>query len=177
MVYAGFWRRFGAFWLDLLVLLPWFGLTYWLGKETRLFALYNFVPGLLIDLWFNVYLVKRYGGTPGKLMLKIRIAKPDGSPVGYREAFLRHIVLVVLSMPGSVACVMALMEMSDAEFLALGFRERNLRIMELVPPWYEYVRNANSFWVLSEFIVLLTNERRRALHDFIGGTVVIKMDD
>ncbi|WP_255590049.1 hypothetical protein [Marinicella meishanensis] len=29
-------------------------------------------------------------------------------------------------------------------------------------------------WYWSELLVMLTNERRRALHDFIAGTVVIK---
>ena len=29
-------------------------------------------------------------------------------------------------------------------------------------------------WIWSELIVMLTNRRRRALHDFIAGTVVIR---
>lgn len=28
-------------------------------------------------------------------------------------------------------------------------------------------------WVFLEFVTMLTNPRRRALHDFIGGTVVV----
>jgi len=29
-------------------------------------------------------------------------------------------------------------------------------------------------WVYGELIVLLTNKKRRALHDFLAGTVVIR---
>jgi uncharacterized RDD family membrane protein YckC len=35
-------------------------------------------------------------------------------------------------------------------------------------------RTTNSLWIYSEFIVLLTNEKRRALHDFMAGTIVIE---
>ena len=31
-------------------------------------------------------------------------------------------------------------------------------------------------WTWSELIVMLTNRQRRALHDFIAGTVVIKKE-
>jgi hypothetical protein len=33
---------------------------------------------------------------------------------------------------------------------------------------------AMMIWALLEFITMLTNKRRRAIHDFIAGTVVIK---
>jgi uncharacterized RDD family membrane protein YckC len=36
---------------------------------------------------------------------------------------------------------------------------------------YGLVSNA---WTLSELVVLMLNRRRRALHDFIAGTVVIR---
>jgi uncharacterized RDD family membrane protein YckC len=31
-------------------------------------------------------------------------------------------------------------------------------------------------WIFSEFVVLLTNKKRRALHDFMAGTVVIRKE-
>ena len=76
----------GAYLLDFIVILPFTGLSYWLSDTSRMTQLIFFIPGLVFGLWFHVYLVKLYGGTPGKLMLKIRIARLDGSAVGYREA-------------------------------------------------------------------------------------------
>jgi len=32
----------------------------------------------------------------------------------------------------------------------------------------------NNIWVYSEFIVLLTNNRKRAIQDYIAGTVIVK---
>ncbi|WP_233080718.1 RDD family protein [Rheinheimera soli] len=86
MQYAGFWRRFGAFWLDALFMVPVMALTVWGNEQARLFQLYWLLPGLAFGLWFNLYLVKKYGGTPGKLLLDIKITKIDGSDLGYKEA-------------------------------------------------------------------------------------------
>jgi uncharacterized RDD family membrane protein YckC len=39
-------------------------------------------------------------------------------------------------------------------------------------PYSKWIRSADGIWGWSEIIVLLTNEKRRALHDFLAGTVV-----
>lgn len=176
MQYAGFWRRFGAYWVDFLVFLPLIGLSFWLGEKTRLFNLYYFIPGLLIGLWFHVYLVKRYGGTPGKLALKIRIARLDGTAVGYKEAMIRYSVLFVLSALTSIGLIIGALNMSDTQYLSLGFQERTAKLVELAPRWYQPITILVNIWIWSEFIVMMTNKRRRAPHDFMAGTVVLRND-
>jgi uncharacterized RDD family membrane protein YckC len=47
-------------------------------------------------------------------------------------------------------------------------------IGELSPIWHKLLDWLHQIWIWSEFAVLLTNKRKRALHDFIAGTVVIK---
>lgn len=172
--YAGFWRRFAAYWLDFLIFVPAIGLSFWLGEKSRLFNLYSYLPWLVFGLWFHVYLVKRYGGTPGKLMLKIRITRVDGSPVSYREAILRHSVLFVLSTLQSIALIIATFSMSDSEYLSLSFMARSQRLVEISPSWYQPITLLMNIWIWSEFVIMLTNKRRRALHDFIAGTVVVR---
>jgi uncharacterized RDD family membrane protein YckC len=173
--YSGFWQRFGAYWLDIAALLPLTWLSLWLGEKSRLVSLYTFLPGLLIGLWFHVYLVKRYGGTPGKLLLRIRIARLDGSAVGYREALIRYSVLFILSTLLSIALLISMLSMSDIEYLSLGFQARSVKLVEMAPSWYQPINILLNVWVWSEFVVMLTNKRRRALHDFIAGTVVIRV--
>jgi uncharacterized RDD family membrane protein YckC len=174
MVYAGFWRRFGAFWLDFFCFLPIMGLSIWMDGQYRLFNLWYYIPGLLIGLWFYVYLIKRYGGTPGKLLLNMRIVKLDGDPVGYKEALVRYAVLFFLSAASSAAIVLASLKMTDSEYLALGWQERAFRLSELAPPWHSWVTVLNNIWIWGEFVVILTNKKRRAAHDFMAGTVVVR---
>jgi uncharacterized RDD family membrane protein YckC len=173
LVYAGFWRRFGAYWVDALLFLPFIGLSLWGGEQSRLFQLYWLLPGLIIGLWFHVYLVKRYGGTPGKLLLKIRITKLGGEAVGYKEAMLRYSVLFCITLLMSVALIPLTLEMTDAMYFSMGWQERSIYMAEQAPAWFNFSTIAMNVWIWSEFIVMLTNKRRRALHDFIAGTVVI----
>jgi len=167
MQYAGFWKRFGAYWIDLIVFLPVVALSLWGSEQSRLAQLYWLVPGLIFGLWFNVYLVKTYGGTPGKLLLKIKIAKIDGSNVGYKEAILRYSVSFVISLVMSAALISVALGMTDAEYFSIGWQERGLYMVERAPSWYNIANIAMNIWIWSEFIVMFTNKKRRALHDFI----------
>lgn len=174
MQYAGFWRRFGAFWLDLAFLSPLIATGLWLQSQTRFAQIYMYLPWLLVGLWFYVHLVKQYGGTPGKLLLKIKITKTDGTAVGYREALLRYSVTCVLYAISSAGLVMATLQLSDAAYFQLSFKERGVHLAELAPSWYGGVVIVEQVWVWSEFIIMLTNKERRALHDFLAGTVVVR---
>lgn len=172
--YAGFWQRFGAYWIDVLCLLPLVGITLWLNGKHKSFTYYLFIPNQIISLWFQVYLVKKYGGTPGNLMLGIRIARLDGSPVGYREAILRYSVLFALTALMSIPVLLATWRMSDADYYSLGFLARNAKIVAGAPSWYGLINTLLNIWIWSEFIVMLTNKRRRSLQDFMAGTIVIR---
>ena len=174
LVYAGFWRRFGAFWIDFLVFLPIMGIAYYFGEKARLFQLYWFIPGLLIGLWYYVYLVARYGGTPGKLLLDMRIAMTDGSPATTNAAALRYSVMFVLSILSSLALLLAVLKMTDDEYFSLAYLARSQRMVELAPPWYQTVNILMQIWIWGEFVTMLLNKKRRAIHDFMAGTVVIK---
>ena len=105
----------------------------------------------------------------------IRIRKLDGEPVGYREAFLRNLPEFILVLLVSIALVFPLFHMSDAEYQSLSFMERAKRMTELAPSWYEPLQIAQNIWFWGELIVLLTNRKSRALHDFIAGTVVVHL--
>jgi uncharacterized RDD family membrane protein YckC len=171
--YAGFWPRFCSLFLDAIIMIPIGGLTLWASSKYRLFDVYYFVPEVLFGLFYSVYLVKRFGGTPGKLIMGIRIRKLDGGPVGYREAFLRNLPDFIFSILASTALLFPLFHMSDAEYFSLSFAERSRRLIELAPSWYRPLQWIQNIWFWGELIVLLTNRKRRALHDFIAGTVVV----
>lgn len=173
MIYAGFWRRFGAYWIDVFVMIPLIGIVYFCGEKSRLFQLYWFIPCLLIGIGFHVYLVKRFGGTPGKLLLNMRIAMLDGSPVTLKAASLRYSVLFILSFLSSLALLLSVLSMTDELYFSLGYIERSQKILELAPSWYRLVSILLQVWIWSEFISMLFNKQRRAIHDFIAGTVVV----
>jgi len=174
--YAGFWPRLGALLLDMLILLPLSALAFWGSQRYRLFDLYFLLPDTLFSLFYGVYLVRRFGGTPGKLIVGVRICKVTGEPVGYREAILRYLPEFILGVLMSIAMLISVFHMSDTEYRALSFMERAKRMVALAPSWYKPLQIVQNIWVWGELIALLTNRKRRALHDFIAGTVVIRRD-
>ena len=80
----------------------------------------------------------------------------------------------ILNMLMSVGFLMSILHMSDTEYHALSFMERARRMVELAPSWYKPLQIVQNVWVWGELIVLLTNRKRRALHDFIAGTAVVR---
>lgn len=166
--YAGFWPRLCSLFLDGILGIPFIVL---IGlSPSRFFLACTFAALFLVEVIFEVYVVQRWGGTPGKLIMGLRIRKVDGSPVGYREAILRAAPNLFFEFIASVGLVVGLSHMSDTEF----FRKGSLAIVNSFrPAWSNWADVAQRIWNWGELIVLLTNQKRRALHDFIAGTVVV----
>jgi uncharacterized RDD family membrane protein YckC len=171
--YGGFWTRLGALLLDGLVLAPIVLLQIWsFGRQRSVYYLTHLASYVFV-LVNTVLLVRWRGGSTGKLLWGLRVVRADLKPVGWKEAWLREAVMLATGIISTAAYLSAVGQMSDDEFLGRGSGDRFKRIDELgglalrMANWLSYL------WMGSELIVLLTNRRRRALHDFIGGTVVI----
>lgn len=173
-IYAGFWRRLGAFWLDVTIGLPLIFILQYVNSFDKTFNYVTFIPFITFAIFYNIYCVKRWGGTPGKLIAKIKIVRLDGKDVNWKEAILRHIVELLTTIIYYIFVFIALSKMSNQEYISLSNFNKSKRMIELCPSFYRYIDWFNNIWIWSEFIVLLTNKRKRALHDFIAGTVVIK---
>jgi uncharacterized RDD family membrane protein YckC len=174
LVYVGFWRRLAAHLIEIAILTPYALFSSWYAYAWKEGFLIGQLVGFIIAVLFEIYLVKRFGGSPGKLIMKIRIAKVDGSPVGYKEASIRYSVLFIISVLSSAGLLISALNMPAAEYAALTRKTRIQHLRELAPAWYQPVQIVGGIWVSSEFVVLLTNRKRRALHDFMAGTVVIR---
>ena len=125
MEYAGFWIRFGAIFIDGIIL--WavqmavyavFGLitaavmSSMPGESSypSLFiisqvfiTLLSFVISAAYDIWF----VGRFGATPGKMACKIKIVTPDGGKVSYSRALGRYFAKWISSMILGIGFLMA----------------------------------------------------------------------
>ena len=171
--YAGIFRRVGAGLIDAAIILFFMFGIHWLSPHSRLIDGIWVVVIYFAGLVYSVYLVKRFGGTPGKRLLNLRICRTDGSAIGYREAILRESVQTVLGGVLTIGMLMALLSVSSADYLSYELIERAEFLREHAPAWYGFVDNCYNVWLFSEYIVMLTNKRRRSLHDLIAGTVVI----
>ncbi|HEU5179868.1 MAG TPA: RDD family protein [Candidatus Polarisedimenticolia bacterium] len=171
-MYGGFWRRLASLFLDLLVLSPFVLMALWVDSFSRFSQACTLLPNLGFSIFYHVGLVQRFGGTPGKLLMRLNITKLDGTPVGWREAWLRFLPDLIFSLSIGLSMSYASFRMTEAD-QALAFVARTQRRAALAPG-FATIQLVNNLWVWSEFLVLLTNRKRRALHDFLAGTVVVR---
>jgi len=163
--YQTFGPRFCAAFIDGLVLVPLsFGEALLLVPERPPVIIIVSSVILYSSYWlYNVLLHARYGQTLGKMAMKIQVLDVSEERIPtFRQAFLRdigYIVLNTLSLVYLVYLVLAGEYVVDAEINSLPGR---------ILMW------ASLGWFLLEIITMATNEKRRALHDYIAGTVVIR---
>lgn len=173
-IYAGFWVRLSSSLIDLLIVFPIIFLTLYLNGLNKNAYYFTLIPHLIFTFWYHIYLVKKYGGTPGKLISGIRILKLDGTDVTWREAILRQIVTVIMTIFVSIVTLMAIAQADTEYFESLGWLKRQAYIMSLSPLLFSIYTWSSNLWTYSELFVLLFNKRKRALHDFIANTVIVK---
>lgn len=173
-LYAGFWARFGSLLLDAVFVFPITFLVLYLNGLGKNIFFYTVIPSLIFGLWYHIYLPKKYGGTPGKLAVGISIIRLDGKLISWNEAILRHIVLFFITILGSIAMMISLLQVDEEIFMNLGWLQQSQYLVALSPVFFALHKWVSNIWIWSELIVLLTNERKRAIHDFIAGTVIVK---
>jgi uncharacterized RDD family membrane protein YckC len=172
MRYAGFWSRLVAGLIDLLVWLPVILLAVWLDGVSYPGAVISALLGPAFLIPYNVGLVAIYGGTVGKLMRGLRVRQVNGAAATWGNAWKRSSVDIVFSVSGAILTLMALTRMNPGIYFEASLEFRSEMLVEAIPA-LQWMYWASLFWTLSEFVVLLSNKKRRALHDFIGGTVVV----
>jgi uncharacterized RDD family membrane protein YckC len=174
-VYAGFWKRFCAGVVDaVIVIIPLAFLFIWLEGIDRKLAIASTIFSSILFAMYNIYFNARFGGTLGKLAEGIRITKPDGSRIGWSEAWKRSAVDLVFAFIILVIQIWVLTQVDPNQYSSLGWMERERFLQDHSPSWYSVVAILQEVWIWSEVVVLLFNKRKRAIHDFIAGTVVIQ---
>jgi uncharacterized RDD family membrane protein YckC len=169
-VLASVWARFAALALDGLLWSPVaLGSAYLCTRSPALGALI-FPAALIAYVAYQILFHATYGATVGKMILRIRVVRIDGSPVDFNAALRRSFVDAVFRLALAVVA---------AQFLgahgALPFKD----MMEFLTALgklktYATLSNFESIWTLSEIATCAFHPQRRALHDLIGGTLVVK---
>ena len=174
MKYAGFWSRLAAGVIDFVVFLPIMFLFAWLQRSSYAGSLILVFPYWMLYSAYNIVLLAYDGQTVGKKIMRIRVTRIDGSRIGPKEAVLRHFVDVLFATTAGIGMLLAYRETgADAFTSAYTWTERNRVIVSNIPRFASTADTLSTVWLLSELVVLLFNEKRRAIHDFIAETVVV----
>src|SRR5262249_36624175 len=119
LIYAGFWTRFAAVFLDAIILwvvntvlrlaaggglAPSFG-TLPAGFSALQIALL-FVQ-MVIGLSYEAFLIGKYGATLGKMACKIKVVTADGGKVSYLRALGRYFAKIISGLTCLIGYIMA----------------------------------------------------------------------
>ncbi|MCP5282729.1 MAG: RDD family protein [Rhodoferax sp.] len=171
--YAGFWRRLGAGTVDLIVLAFFataFGKVAAISKD----AAYVLLPVLwAITASYTVVMHARYGATWGKMLCGIRVIHTDGRLLGWSGAFARSAVDLVFTAYWLSLVVPATFALPPESFRGQSWGSLFHTIKQDFPASFDIADWTMVIWAWSEFLTMMFNKRRRAIHDFIAGTVVV----
>ncbi len=132
--YAGFWIRFVAKLVDGIVLgLAGIVIGISLGivipnNRSTLEWIAN-VIGMILQIAYSVFFVGKYGATPGKMLFKLEIVRPDDSPMTYGRATGRFFAEVLNWFTLTIGYIMAAF---DDEKRALHDRIADTRVVRKV---------------------------------------------
>ena len=156
--YQTFGARFGAAIIDALIFLP-VNFLGWiiLGDKTETSIAWLIAYNGL-SFFYSVFLHGKYGQTVGKKVFHVKVVQYNNEEMGpgFKKAFIRDSVWIGLVAIDILLALFGVTDNQDAavvvSFLSFG-------------------------WGIAELVTMLFNEKRRAVHDLIAGTVVIDVSE
>jgi uncharacterized RDD family membrane protein YckC len=160
--------------LDAAILVPILEIILrFIPASTAIFFIVSLLIYAILYVGYAVVFNWKFGGTIGKILVGLRVKSIDGSPISLNQAFRRSSVdlmfqliqigeFYILINRGQID---KLPDVSISAMRAAIDEQRNLFTSVML-----YVEIA---WLLSEFVTMQFNAKKRALHDFIAGTIVL----
>jgi len=143
-------------------------------SDSKIIAMFSQVVLYLGEIAYVVFFHWKWGQTIGKMITRIKVVKVDGSRIGYKEAFLRSSVDIVLNLISLIIAIIGIAAVSQTTWAQLT----KVEMAKIISPntgISGLIFILIIVWILSEAFTVLFNKRRRAIHDYIAGTVVIDL--
>ena len=171
-VFIGFWKRVltklidaAISWIFIPITMP---LMYWEIKNRSIMFTTTF--SIVWTLIF-LYLVVKFGGTPGKLLIKARIVNKNGDYLDWKRAILRALPAIIIS----INTVLLLYNVANS-YVELPMKLTFLELGKLYQQhggMYNKLQTIIGLFVCVDYGAVLFNKKKRAIHDFIAGSFVV----
>jgi uncharacterized RDD family membrane protein YckC len=158
-------KRIWAAIVDWIVFMPLLLLGQWIYKSTSNFSLLSAWAIFLVfaPFFYSVILHYQYGQTIGKWVAGVKVVDvSEGRQLTIWQSLYRDGFFLLLAAVGILYYIVLLGITKDA----------NPSIWD----YYRLSEHAMFYWSLLELITMLTNSKRRGLHDFIARSIVVRTD-
>ena len=167
--YKTFWRRFLSGCADAIIFLPITLTSNWIWRHpfdfSILFLCIFYAITTLSWYIYEIWMLGKYGQTIGKMLLKVKVMNvSETTHITYLQAAKRNIVPIfttIIILPYDIYQII-----NGQYFMFHPQTGPDAYTMAMT-----YILMA---WFLLELITMLFSKKRRAVHDFIAGSVVIK---
>jgi uncharacterized RDD family membrane protein YckC len=171
---ATFWQRLAGGIIDFALTAIFISALGMLCSTSKHAAVILVVPLALSGFLYSSIGHALYGRTVGKYLVKILVVRLDGSPIGWNEALRRSFVHGVFEVAWMIGLLSAIVSLPVESFHGQGWFALYKSFTPLLPAYVRTTLQVSGYWDWSEFVTMLLNRKRRALHDFIGSTMVIR---
>lgn len=162
--YQTLYPRAVALLLDSVLLLPIGILDEWvksLALPREIFYILIFGINMAGTVYF-ITMHGLFGQTVGKMLMKVKVLDVSESPLKFRQAILRDLPQILFVIGSFVFMSSALLSTEEAAAESSDYFRHPLVILMLI-------------WGFADIAVFFTNEKYRALHDYIAGSVVVRI--
>ncbi|MEK3865349.1 RDD family protein [Paenibacillus sp. FSL H7-0716] len=161
--FIGFWKRVLASILDFLVIGIPGVIVYWILNSLAV-SLHSEIPIILeyiLFIAFDIFMIVRFGGTPGKLILKLKIVNEQGNYATVKEALIRNVFRMISMILSMVIAV------SSYDFTVISAK---------LSLWSDLAFDLTQILgpiMLVDYLLVGFHPRKRAIHDLLAGTYVV----
>ena len=155
-------RRLGAAIIDSIIFTPLLFADLWVLNQTDnvwiVFAwtVFNSALYYLYSIFFHY----RFGRTVGKWIVRIKVADiSETRLLTLRQSILRDSLYVVIQLIGFIYFLYKVAQTGDIDIVIMDYRN--------------FIDYSFLCWMAIELLSMLTNDKRRAIHDRLAGSVVI----
>jgi uncharacterized RDD family membrane protein YckC len=170
--FAGFKKRIFAGIIDGVLYIPILILPYQFHYSSGISFILMSSCLMVISYSYIIIFMTIRGQTIGKMFVKIKVTKVDGNKIKFKQSFIRSSVDLSFSFLIIITYFIILGHLPESSFSNISYQE----VIKLFhTPLLEPANWLMNLWFLSEFVTLLFNNKRKALHDFLAGTVVLDL--
>jgi uncharacterized RDD family membrane protein YckC len=155
-------KRFWAAIVDSIVFMPLLLADKWLynsNQSQNVLTTWLILTSLLPS-FYSIFMHYKYGYTIGKWVAKVKVLDvSETHTISLRQSIMRDVVLVLVQV------------ISLIYILMYSYSENQ---GSSVTDYENFTGTPLFIWTIAELISMLTNEKRRAIHDFIAKSVVVR---
>lgn len=172
--YKTFWPRFFSRWVDTFVFAPISTILLILPIFTPQNAPVRAAVQLTFVIAWAVYVIemhRRYGQTIGKMVCRVKLVDHGSEgKVSAKQAYIREGIPLALAGIANIYLIYLIATGQVSHYSQNA--EQTMKIFK--NPAYIVTASLPAIWSILEVVTMLFNEKRRALHDYIAGTVVVR---